>query len=305
MRVRLAAAGLSFLLSSAAFAACPRGPVEDAHAAGALGRARRLRLRQRRLDVPPRRQRRPADHVRSGRKPAPPSARTARSSPSAPSWTATSTSTSCPAAGGVPKRLTWHPGRDVVQGFTPDGKAVLFASPREAFNNRHTQLYTVPVEGGVETKLPIPHADRAAYSPDGKTIAYTPNAPAHLQWKRYRGGTVSTIWLYDVATHAVEKVPQPARRCNDADPMWVNGPGGATLRCVPTATASSTSTPSRGRPPPRTLQEISLSGSPHAPHRLPRPERVCRRGEDRLRAGRHAPPPRLASRRIDRPRRSP
>jgi tricorn protease len=128
-----------------------------------------------------------------------------------------------PAAGGVPKRLTWHPGRDVVQGFTPDGKAILFTSPREEFNNRHTQLYTVPVEGGVETKLPIPHANRAVYSPDGKTIAYTPNSPRHLQWKRYRGGTVSRIWLYDVATHAVEKVPQPEGRCNDLAPAWVGG----------------------------------------------------------------------------------
>lgn len=130
-----------------------------------------------------------------------------------------------PAAGGVPRRLTWHPSRDLVQGFTPDGKAVLFSSPREAFNNRHTQLYTVPVEGGVETKLPIPHADRAVFSPDGKTIAYTPNRPAHLQWKRYRGGTVSRIWLYDVATHAVVKVPQPEGRCNDLTPAWV----GSTL----------------------------------------------------------------------------
>jgi tricorn protease len=128
-----------------------------------------------------------------------------------------------PAAGGVPKRLTFHPSRDTVQGFTPDGKAVLFASPREAFNNRHDQLYTVPVEGGVETKLPIPHASRAVFSPDGKTIAYTPNRPAHLQWKRYRGGTVSRIWLYDVATHAVVKVPQPEGRCNDLNPTWVGG----------------------------------------------------------------------------------
>lgn len=126
-----------------------------------------------------------------------------------------------PATGGVPKRLTWHPSRDTVQGFTPDGRAVLFSSPREAFSNRHDQLYTVPVEGGTVTKLPIPHAARAVFSPDGKTIAYTPNAPRHLQWKRYRGGTVSRIWLYDVATHAVVKVPQPAGRCNDLNPAWV------------------------------------------------------------------------------------
>jgi tricorn protease len=126
-----------------------------------------------------------------------------------------------PAAGGVPKRLTWHPGRDVVTGFTPDGKSVLFTSPRAAANTRHTQLFTVPVDGGLETQLPIPYASRAAWSADGKTIAYNPNAPAHLQWKRYRGGQVSTVWLYDVATHAIDKVPQPATRCNDVDPMWL------------------------------------------------------------------------------------
>ncbi len=128
-----------------------------------------------------------------------------------------------PAAGGVPKRLTWHPGRDLTHGFTPDGKSVLFTSARAAVNNRHTQLYTVPVDGGLETALPIPYADRAAYSPDGRTIAYSPNRPMHLQWKRYRGGTVSRVWLVDTATNALEKVPQPATRCNDADPMWLGG----------------------------------------------------------------------------------
>ncbi len=130
-----------------------------------------------------------------------------------------------PAAGGVPKRLTWHPGRDVVQGFTPDGRSVLFTSPRAAVNNRHTQLYTVPIDGGLETALPIPYASRAAYSPDGKTIAYNPNNPAHLQWKRYRGGLVSKVWLFDVATHAIKKVPQPETRCNDVDPFF--GPAGS------------------------------------------------------------------------------
>ena len=126
-----------------------------------------------------------------------------------------------PAAGGVPKRLTWHPGRDVVQGFTPDGKSVLFTSPRAAVNNRHTRLFTVPVDGGLETELPIPYANRAAYSPDGKTLAYNPNVPAHLQWKRYRGGEVSRVWLVDTATWALQKLDQPASRCNDVDPMWL------------------------------------------------------------------------------------
>ena len=53
-----------------------------------------------------------------------------------------------PAAGGVPKRLTWHPGADIVQGFTPDGKSVLFASAATSSNRAYTQLFTVPVDGG-------------------------------------------------------------------------------------------------------------------------------------------------------------
>ncbi len=130
-----------------------------------------------------------------------------------------------PAAGGVPKRLTYHPGADVVLGFTPDGKSVLFSSPRQVYTTRYTQLFTVPVGGGFAMRLPIPNASKAAISPDGKTTAYVPLGERFLQWKRYRGGTVSRILLFDNQTYAVEQVPQPAGRCNDTDPMWL----GATL----------------------------------------------------------------------------
>ena len=126
-----------------------------------------------------------------------------------------------PAIGGVPRRLTYHPGADIVQGFTPDGKAVTFTSPRSVFTARHTRLFTVAIDGGLETELPIPHADRATWSPDGRRIAYNPLGPAFQQWKQYRGGRVSQIWLYNAADHATAKIPQPADRANDTDPMWI------------------------------------------------------------------------------------
>ena len=126
-----------------------------------------------------------------------------------------------PAAGGVPTRLTWHPGADVVQGFSPDGRNVLFTSPRAVFTNRYTQLFTVPIDGGVEERLPIPNAASGAYSADGRRIAYNPIAPRFEQWKQYRGGTVSRVWLFDVASQEIEKVPQPAARSNDVDAMWI------------------------------------------------------------------------------------
>jgi tricorn protease len=126
-----------------------------------------------------------------------------------------------PSIGGVPKRLTWHPYSDTALGFTPDGKSVLFASGREVYTGRYTQLFTVPLEGGFPTKLPIPHASKAAISPDGQTIAYVPLYEAFRQWKHYRGGTASTIQLFDVASQDVVQVPQPPGRCNDTDPMWL------------------------------------------------------------------------------------
>ena len=124
--------------------------------------------------------------------------------------------------GGVPRRLTWHPATDRVQGFTPDGTAVLFVSDRSVHNWRHTRFYTVPVEGGVPTRLPVTHGFKGSLSPDGSRLAYTPHAEAFRQWKNYRGGTTSRIWIIDLETLEVEQVPQPEARCNDTDPMWID-----------------------------------------------------------------------------------
>ena len=123
--------------------------------------------------------------------------------------------------GGSPKRLTWHPASDLVEGFTPDGSAVLFSSPRNVFTRRYNRLYTVSVEGGFPDELPIPNGLRASYSADGSKIAYIPIAERFQQWKNYRGGTCSRVWIYDVADHSVVMVPQPEGRCNDTDPVFI------------------------------------------------------------------------------------
>ncbi len=69
--------------------------------------------------------------------------------------------------------------------------------------------------------LPIPWGFEAAFSPDGKYIAYTPYRDVTAQWKNYRGGTHSRIWIMDVATKDVVELPQTKDRCNDLDPNWV------------------------------------------------------------------------------------
>ncbi len=122
--------------------------------------------------------------------------------------------------GGIPKRLTWHPYNDLVRDFSPDGKKVLFASRRNSHTNRYFQLYTVSIDGGATTQLDIPNAFWASYSDDGKHIAYTTIYDTFNQWKHYRGGTISRIWIYNTETHEVVEIPKPEGGSNDTQPQW-------------------------------------------------------------------------------------
>ncbi len=125
-----------------------------------------------------------------------------------------------PAKGGVPRRLTYHPAADGVVGWTPDGKQVLFRSERAAFANGVVQLFTVPVEGGFPTQVPLARAMAASFSPGGAEIAYVPNAQWQRAWKRYRGGQTRAIWIAHLAdSRIVATIPRD--NSNDFDPMWV------------------------------------------------------------------------------------
>jgi tricorn protease len=126
-----------------------------------------------------------------------------------------------PTEGGEPKRLTWHPLDDIALGFTPDGASVLYSSSAQVYTRRYVQLFTVPRDGGEPTKLPIPHAWKAAYSPDGSKIVYSPLSERFKQWKHYRGGTVSELVIFNTKDYSTERIPQPESRCNDADPVWM------------------------------------------------------------------------------------
>ncbi len=133
-----------------------------------------------------------------------------------------------PVAGGSPRRITTHPGADLLQGFTADGKELLFTSQREIHSGRFHHLFRVGVEGGWPTRLPLPTCFKAALSPDGTKVAYVPLSEPFQQWKNYRGGRSSRIWICTLADLSVEPVPQPEGRCNDTDPMWIAGPTAAS-----------------------------------------------------------------------------
>ncbi len=123
------------------------------------------------------------------------------------------------ASGGTPRRVTFHAGPDIVAGWTPDGKNILFASPRESFPNGTLALFTVPAAGGFPTKIPLPIGWEGSYSPDGKYLAYRPTAAPFGNWSHYRGGTSPRIWIANLADSSVVKLPHDD--WNDLNPLWV------------------------------------------------------------------------------------
>jgi tricorn protease len=134
-----------------------------------------------------------------------------------------------PAAGGVPKQLTFYPATgpladrwgydNLVYGWTPDGMSVLFRSKQDAFDQGEAKLHTVPVAGGLPVPLPIPQGGAADFSPDGRRIAYSPLWRDFRTWKRYQGGWATDLYVLDLATQGLTRITADAR--TDRDPMWI------------------------------------------------------------------------------------
>lgn len=135
-----------------------------------------------------------------------------------------------PSTGGNPRRLTYTAtlSRDdtgdrmgpnnIVIGWTPDSKNVLFRTRQYTFNDFTGQLMTIPIDGGEAEEIPLKNGGFASFSPDGQKLAYNYIFREFRTWKRYKGGMADDIRLYDFHTHQSEKITQD--NCQDIIPMW-------------------------------------------------------------------------------------
>ncbi|MBL4604526.1 MAG: PD40 domain-containing protein, partial [Flavobacteriaceae bacterium] len=123
--------------------------------------------------------------------------------------------------GGEPKRLTYHPGGDFVQGWTPDNK-ILFRSGRESRPTQTNKFYTVSIRGGIPEAFDIPRAAYGEISGDGKYVAYTPITGWDAEWRNYRGGQAMPIWIVNTRTKKLIRTPQKDKE-RHLDPVWHNG----------------------------------------------------------------------------------
>lgn len=129
-----------------------------------------------------------------------------------------------PVGGGIPHRITYHPGNKNFTGWTSDGRLIYSSGFRTGIG-RAPQIYTISSEGGMYEQLPVPYGDAGAISPDGQWLAYTPHNRDRRTWKRYRGGFASNIWLFNLNDHSSRQVTD--WEGTDTLPMW--SPDGRTL----------------------------------------------------------------------------
>jgi len=124
-----------------------------------------------------------------------------------------------PSTGGVPRRITWRPDGSEVVGWSPDGKDLLFFSSL-ASHRDYVRLFRAHADGsGVPEALPLPTGIQGSFSPDGESIAYQPITKWEPAWKQYHGGQTTPIWIVNLKTLDLVKVPR--ENSNDSNPVWV------------------------------------------------------------------------------------
>ncbi|MDR1484556.1 MAG: PDZ domain-containing protein [Planctomycetaceae bacterium] len=135
-----------------------------------------------------------------------------------------------PSSGGIPRQLTFYPAAgpltprwgydNLVYGWTPDGKNILFRSLRDS--NHVTELgtlYTVSLEGGLPKKVGMPTAGAGDFSPDGTKIVYSPLFRDFRSWKRYEGGWTQYLTIFDLKTKQTTRIDNNPR--TEREPIWL------------------------------------------------------------------------------------
>src|SRR5439155_8700104 len=94
---------------------------------------------------------------------------------------------------------------------------VLFSSPRSNFTP-FPRVFTVGLEGGFPEELPLPIAEYGSFAPDGARLAYQPTPLWQPDWKRYRCGQTSPIWIARLSDSSIERLPRV--NSNDKHTTW-------------------------------------------------------------------------------------
>lgn len=111
-----------------------------------------------------------------------------------------------PSSGGKATRLTRNSANELPESFTPDGKEILYSAaiqdPATSAlfpTSRLTEVYAVPVKGGISRQILATPAEAISWS-NGKMF-YQDQKGMEDQWRKHHTSSVTRdIWMYDSAT---------------------------------------------------------------------------------------------------------
>jgi len=134
-----------------------------------------------------------------------------------------------PTSGGEPRQLTFYPARgplaprwgwdNQVFGWTKDGKRIIFRSLRDSWSLPIARLYTVSVDGGPSTAMPMPTAGSGDLSPNNDEIVYSPQSRDFRSEKRYGGGQANQLYIFNLNNNGARRITEGPRATRDA--MWI------------------------------------------------------------------------------------
>ncbi len=137
-----------------------------------------------------------------------------------------------PAQGGIPRRITYTAtiSRDdvsdrmgpnnIVMGWTPDDRSVIYRGRSSSFNPFKGELYKAPLNGDLSEELPFSVASWCSYNAEGSKLAMNRVFREFRTWKYYKGGMADDIWLYDIKSGQSENITHHPSQ--DIFPMYHN-----------------------------------------------------------------------------------
>lgn len=125
-----------------------------------------------------------------------------------------------PVTGGIPKRITTHGMSDNIKAWTKDEKFLIYTSRMESGKQRFSKAFKISVNGGLPIRIPISKVEELDLHVNGDLIAMTDKSRLNRNWKRYRGGMASDIYLFNLKTLTSENITN--NDSNDELPMWNN-----------------------------------------------------------------------------------
>lgn len=126
--------------------------------------------------------------------------------------------------GGMPRRITFHPEADIIRGWHGNDK-LIFASTRYSNSMQYQRLFEVSINGGFAEVLKMPEVNQGSISPDGRYTAYIKNPDPtergriYRPFRRYRGGNMPKIWIFDNNSYDITEIP--AANSNNIWPVWL------------------------------------------------------------------------------------